>query len=229
MTSSKPPRFQEWLGVYFEPYINVDSPWDLFPPEVLDHPCFTGTADEIVELFTYTMIMSGTELARFNDRQLGVGLDNLLNNHFSPVAHEVRDGAVTIEARISALQSIKVLYRDCLTPRAAPVLGYLNEKSSCKAINGICYMMWDVTPLSYWPEPERGDIMYPVIIVVMESALYSSNCAVVESGLHGLGHTVYKCETAAVAAIDRFLEARSGQVRNELITYARAARTGNIQ
>ena len=229
MTVAKPPRFEEWLDIYFVPYEKVNSPWDRFPPESDEHPWFRGTADEIVELFTYTMNTSGTELLRFSDSQVGVGLDNLLNNHFADVANTVRDGAVTNELKISALQSLAVLYRDCLTRRAAPILGHVDERSSSKPLNSICYMLWDVTPLSYWPEAERRDIMYPVIVDVMESALYSSNCAVIESGLHGLGHTVYKYEAAAVAAIDRFLAHCGSNVRPELRVYARAARTGYIQ
>lgn len=224
----RPPRFDEWLDCYFTPYDNVASPWDRFPPDQEEHPWFRGTDDEIVELFTYTMISSGTELKRFSDSQVGVGLDNLLNTHFADVAHTVRDGKIAKEKRIAASQSLNVLYRDCLTQRAAPVLGHLSEKAPCKPLNGICYMLWDVTPLSYWPEPERGAIMYPVIVEVMAAALYSENGAVVESGLHGLGHTVYKFKDPAVAAIDHFIAKRRGHVRDELITYALQARTGMI-
>jgi hypothetical protein len=226
----RPPRFEAWLDCYFEPYDNFDSPWEKFPPGGSgSSPEFIATDDEIVDLFAYTMRTAGTGLKRFSDSQVGVGLDNLLNNHFSDVANTVRDGATTNDKKIAALKSLKVLYRDCLAPRAAPVLGHLSEKAPCRPLNGICYMLWDVTPLSYWPDPERGAIMYPVIVEVMESALYSENAAVVESGLHGLGHLVYKFKGPAVAAIDRFLEKRRGQVREELVTYARAARTGMIQ
>jgi hypothetical protein len=225
----RPPRLVEWLECYFAPYDNVNNPWDRFPPDGDDHPAFRGTADEIVELFTYTMNTSGTELSCFSDSQVGVGLDNLLNNHFADVANTVRDGEVSNNKKIAALRSLKVLYRDCLTRRAAPALGHLDEKAVCKPLNGICYMLWDVTPLSYWPDADQGAVMYPVIIEVMEAALQSPNCAVIESGLHGLGHTVYKCETAAVAVIDRFVEMRRGHVRDELISYALQARTGMIQ
>jgi hypothetical protein len=225
----RPDRFDEWLGVYFAPYDNVDSPWARYPPGCNDQPEFRGTDDEIVELFTYTMLLSGTELTRFSDSQVGVGLDNLLNNHFADVAHTVRDGATTNDKKVAALRSLKVLYSDCLSPRAAPVLGHRDEQAACKPLNRICYMLWDVTPLAYWPDADRGAAVYPVIVEVMEQALQSPNCAVVESGLHGLGHTVYKCEDLAVAAIDRFLETRCGQVQQELIEYALQARTGMIQ
>jgi hypothetical protein len=225
----RPPRFDEWLECYFAPFDNVNSPWDRFPPDQDEHPWFRGTAEEIVELFTYTMESSGTELKRFSDSQLGVGLDNLLNNHFADVANTVRDGPVSNDKRIAAFRSIKVLYRDGLTPRAEPVLGHLDEKAKCMPLNGICYMLWDVTPLSYWPDAELGAVMYPLIIEIMEAALDSPNCAVIESGLHGLGHMVHKYEGPAVAAIDRFIEKRRGHVRDELITYALQARTGMIQ
>ena len=175
------------------------------------------------------MLSSGTELKRFSNSQVGVGLDNLLNNHFGDVAMTVRDGAISSEKKIAALQSVKVLYRDCLALRASPVLGHLDEMAPCKPLNGICYMLWDVTPLAYWPDTALGAVMYPVMIDVMESALQNANPAVVESGLHGLGHAVYKFEEVAVAAIDRFVAKRRGHVRDELISYALQARTGMIQ
>jgi hypothetical protein len=230
MSPMRPPRFDEWLKCYFAPYDNVDSPWDKFPPGCNESsPELVASDDEIVDLFTYTMVASGTELGRFNDSQVGVGLDNLLNNHFSDVANTVRDGTTTTDRKIAALRSLKVLYRDCLALRAAPVLGHRDDTAPCKPLNTICYMLWEVTPLSYWPDEGKGAVMYPVLIDVMESALASPNSAVVESGLHGLGHLVYKCEGPAVAAIDRFLDTCRGQVREELVTYARAARTGMIQ
>lgn len=225
----KPPRFDEWLECYFVPYDNVDSPWDRFPPVGDDHPAFRGSDDEIIDLFTYTMLSSGTELKRFSDQQVGVGLDNLLNNHFADVANTVRDGATTTDKKVAALRSLKVLYSNCLSLRAAPKLGHRDEKTPSAPLNGICYMLWDVTPLSYWPDADQGALMYPVMIEVMEQALQSPNCAVVESGLHGLGHTVYKCKDLAVATIDRFLNERRVNVREELFSYARAARTGMIE
>lgn len=225
----RPARFEEWLSVQFVPYDCVDSVWDRFPPRGEEEPPeFLGTDDEIADLFTYTMLSSGTELSRLTDWQLGNGLDNLLNNHFSEVVFSIRDGAISDEKKIAALESLVVLYRDCLTPRASHVLGHLSEQGRCNPLDRICYMLWGVTPLSYWPEADRAASMYPVIIDVMESALYSDNCAVIESGLHGLGHTVYKFETAAVAAIDHFIDKRGGLVRDELIFYAKQARTGMI-
>lgn len=226
----RPARFDEWLNIYFAPYDNVASPWDRYPPGGDEQfPEFSGTDDEIVDLFTHTMLASGTELLKFSDAQVGNGLKLLFDNSLSNLVLTVRDGAAGTERKIEALRSIKTLCSDCLTPRAPTVLGHLNEASTCQPLGFITYMLWDVTPLSHWPGKKHGQTMYPIIVEVMETALYSSNCAAVESGLHGLGHTVYKCEELAAAAIDKFVKTRRGHVREELIAYAVQARTGMIQ
>jgi hypothetical protein len=74
-----------------------------------------------------------------------------------------------------------MLYKDCFAPTCAPVLGHINELGS-NSINEICYMLWDVSPLSWWEEkrsPER-EIFYNAVIDVLEEALSSNNPACVE-------------------------------------------------
>jgi hypothetical protein len=226
----RPPRFDEWLECYFAPYDKVDSPWERFPVGGdEDFPNFKGSDTEIVELFTYTMLTSGTELAKFTAHQVGNGLNVLFNSSLCDVAYRVGHGSTRIEDKIAAIRSMESLYRDCLTPRAPKVLGTLDEKSDCPPLSLICYMLWDVAPLRYWKGVDHAQRLYEAAVDVMAATLLSPNVAVVESGLHGLGHSVYNYEVPAVAAIDRFIETRRGQVREELIAYAKQARTGMIQ
>lgn len=222
-----PSRFNEWLSVYFEPYDGVASVWEAFPPGS-PSPQFSASADEIADLFIYTLERSGDELAGLSDWQVGNGLDNLLNSHFTDVAYVVRNGAVSDAKRLACVHALKTLYADCLTPRASPSLGHLSETSECPPLNMICYMLWDVTPLSHWGEGPRADAMYPALADVMESALQSDNPAVIESGLHGLGHMVYSRPDLAVPPIDRLIAHRRSSLRHELHAYAKKARTGMI-
>lgn len=227
---SRPKRFEEWLDIYFRIYDGVDSPWDKFPPGGDDDgPSFEGSDEEIAELFIYTMLTSGTELKSLTGHQLGNGLYNLLTNNFADVASTIRNGHLPERTVMVAIQSIEVLYRDCLTPRAPTVLGHRNEPSPCEPMSFLTYMLWDTSPLSHWPEETSAQRMYPILTQVMASALESSNPAVVESGLHGLGHAVFYIGDPAVSAIDRFLHRRRGKVRDELVSYALQARTGCIQ
>lgn len=226
----RPARFDAWLETHFAPYDGVASPWDRFPPGGDEPiPQFEGSDAEIVELFTYTMLSSGDELRRFTDFQVGNGLNVLFSGNFCDIPHTIRNGSVPFEQKLAAVQSIQSLYSDCLTPRAPAVLGKRSEPGDCPPLSFICYMLWDVTPLAYWKDTPRADEMYRATVDVMAFALLSTNVAVIESGLHGLGHTVYNFKEPAVAAIDRFLEKRRGHVSEELISYALQARTGMIQ
>lgn len=221
----RPTRFEEWLDVFFRPYDGFESPWTRYPPGGEEPPEFSAAGEEIVELFTYTMLASSSELANLSDSQLGNGLDNLLNTNLYDIAHTVRTAKVSEDARCAAISAIKHLYLYCLTQRAPPVLGHLNEEAAgCARLQYITFMLWDVSPLSC------GSVeTWPAILEVMQSALYSPNPAVIESGLHGLGHSVYDAGGPAVAIIDAFVRQRRGQVRDELIQYALQARTGMIQ
>jgi hypothetical protein len=205
------------LGQYDE---EVDDPFSSYHEEL------DGTVDEIIDLFTYTMLHSGSELLRFTDAQLGHGLQHLCWNSASNVVHAVHDHH-SLDRKLRALRSIKRLYQDCLTPRAPQVLGHLSEGAACKPLAYFCYMFWEASPLDYWPDNVLGPVAYPVVAEVMETALYSPNLAVIESGLHGLGHMVYKYKAAA-QIIDRFVSERRNTVRTEIIDYALAARTGMI-
>ena len=70
--------------------------------------------------------------------------------------------------------------------RARPVLSHIDELKA-SAINSICYMLWDVTPISSWGN--KGDCEdFKLALEVLEFALYLKNPACIESALHGLGH-----------------------------------------
>ncbi len=120
---------------------------------------------------------------------------------------------------------MKSLYDDILTPRAQPLLGHLSEIGH-DPLSSFCYMLWDATGLAYWSERDEADAVPQAILDVLEHALLSPNDAVVESGLHGLGHRASPARRSA--AIARLLECRPG-LRPELRKYAEAAALGHFQ
>src|SRR5262249_31399709 len=135
----------------------------------------------------------------------------------SDTVYLFRQSMVPEEVRLDAVRQMKHLYRDCFARRCSPSLAHLSEPGG--PLNGFCYMLWDVSPLTSWNA---------VVLEVMEDALDVPHDACIESALHGLGHRYFGDKERVPAIIDRFLGRATG-LRPELRAYAQAARQGEIQ
>lgn len=191
----------------------------------------------------------GRDLAPYSDTQVGQGLTYLFDGAVCNLTHGFKKAPVPVKRKVEALRALSVLFKEVMNPRCARVLSaHSQEKSS--PLTYICYMFWDVTPLSSWIKFENQDALllfamnnlsedlaaymndeteayYHAIASVMESCLYLDNPACVESGLHGLGHLATFQSGIAAPIIDRFLKtAQKQDVR--LLNYAKSARTGMI-
>ncbi|MBU6955082.1 hypothetical protein [Hahella sp. HN01] len=169
-------------------------------------------------------------LNRYDDWQLGTGIEYLYNNSFSDFAFDLRDAPAPLDARIAAIQSIKYMYSDCFAIRCEAALGHKSETAS--ELNCCCYMLWDVTPLSYCEGNPDKEALYSALAEVMEFALGLSNPACIESALHGLGHmTPYypKARQIIQQYIDRGVKKASSEMDKLLLHYAVAAKEDGIQ
>jgi hypothetical protein len=218
-----PPRYAEWIDFCFGRLQRLGAGADIRDKR-LRHDTIEVTDVELVALFEVTMRRSGTDLAPFDDEVVGGGLSLILNGALSDFGNRVRSAPVAIERKVNAIWSLKSLYDDILTPRAQPRLGHLSEIGHDR-LSSICYMLWDVTGLAYWSERDEADAVPQAILSVLEHALLSPNDAVIESGLHGLGHRASPARRKA--AIQHLLELRPG-LRPELRTYAEAAALGHV-
>lgn len=224
---SEPRRYRDFLAFVFdrpeaEPHTSEAWYFDGFDED------FTADAAETVELYRHAFENCGTDLAPFSDGQITLGLNYLFNNSCGSLIFALASEEVPMPSRVAAVHSMKHLYSDCFDRRCAPVLGHIDEKGG-NALNGICYMLWDVTPLGWWSDGdnERMAPMADAIFSVLQHGLSSRNDASVESVLHGLGHFKHRYPREVEGLIDRFLAKRK-DVRNELRRYAEAARTGCI-
>jgi hypothetical protein len=175
-----------------------------------------ASKEQKVMLIGETFLRCGVDLARFTDRQVCNGLNYMFNNSISDTVYLLCQKGVAEELRINAVRQMKHLYRDCFAKRCSSSLCHLSE--SAGPLNGCCYMLWDVSPLTSWQS---------VVLEVMEDALYVPHDACIESALHGLGHRYFNDETRVTEIIDRFLNKTKG-LRPELREYARKARQGMI-
>lgn len=206
--------YEKWLNCVFGRSTNQS-----FSSSKLD----AGTT---VKFIHTTLVNSGSDLSRFSDKQVNNGLNLIFNNSSSDIIFALKEPTVSAQVRTAAIRAIKILYINCFEKRARPVLSHLDE-SGTSPINSICYMLWNVTPISGWGN--KGDCKYfELALEVLEFVLYLKNPACIESALHGLGH-MSGCGTnqQVYRIIDNWIkQARTS--RAELQNYALLAQQGYI-
>lgn len=159
--------------------------------------------------------------------QLAMGIDVIFNANVADYVFDWRDGEASLEKKTEAILSMKKLYSECFFKLCRPRLGHLSEDMN--ELENFCYMIWDVSPLSYCENNDQKDRFYKVIAEVMEYALSLNNIACKESALHGLGHLIsppYYPEAKDI--IQNFID-KNKNADHRIIAYAQNAKTGCIQ
>lgn len=100
------------------------------------------------------------DLEPYSNEQVAHGLRYIFNNSCSDLSHHFKEAPVKPKRRVKALQSIFKLYRDIFEPRCAPLL-LANSREPAPALESVCYMLWDVTPLSTWIKMEPDQVPEP--------------------------------------------------------------------
>jgi hypothetical protein len=99
----------------------------------------------------------GQHLAAYSDDQVGQGLNYIFSGDCSNLAHGFKAAAVAPDRKVAALRALLHLFRDVFALRCPPqTLADSQEKSG--PLSGICYMFWDVCPLSQWINPSQDDL-----------------------------------------------------------------------
>lgn len=186
---------------------------------------FEGSDAEIIRYFTRMFKESGTVLQKFSDEQVDQGLWYVFGAG-SNFSFQMRDGKVPDKDKLALIRSIYTLYSDLFSKRCSPVLSHLDQAGALP-VNSICYMLWDITALSYWEKHSKKEFFYLELLSMIENTLYLDNIACVESGLHGLGHIHYYRRDQVKKIIAKFLKDRKG-IPAELIEYAGHAQVGGV-
>ncbi len=197
--------------------LTADEVLDLVEPEL--------TADEVVEFVRRMLENYESDLAKYSDWQLSLGLNYVFNNLYSDWSFFLRDGPSHIENRVAAIRALKVLFQQCLNSRCSQTLGNLSKSKN--KLNDFCFMLWDVTPLTFCEKTKEKNEIYAAVAEVMEFSLSLDNIACIESGLHGLGHLSPDYEKAA-DIIRKFIKTQH-HVDKRLIEYAKRAEIDDIQ
>lgn len=99
----------------------------------------------------------GQYLAAYSDDQVGQGLTYIFSGDCSHLAHSFKAAEVSQERRAAALRTLFHLFRDVFAPRCEPLLSSSSQEES-GPLSFICYMFWDVSPLSQWITPDQEDL-----------------------------------------------------------------------
>ena len=223
-TAPQPLRYTDWIKYVFDRPETDGNAW-YFDFELVE---FDANPSELVDLISYTFENCGQDLKSFNDTQLSQGFKFILENNCSDVVFAIMSNEVSLDARLRCIASIKILYADCFETRCMPVLGHLNQPGN--PLNAICYMLWDVSPLSFWENALRSErsILYDAVVDVLEYALRLSNPACVESALHGLGHMLSN-HNERISDVFDVLNRKNILSDQTLRFYAKQASTGYVQ
>ena len=194
--------------------------WDV------EAPVFLAEDPDIVELIELTFRNTASDLLRFSDAQLNQGFWYLAFPACSDYLSTLRSDKVPLERRLSAIASIFVLYRDCFQQRCTQTLSHLDQKPS-SPLNSICYMFWDVCPISslcdYPDEQQLADACF----AVLAETFSLDHLACREAAIHGYGEFSCSYPDRVEQALDQVLETTNEDPL--LRDYAHRARYGYIQ
>jgi hypothetical protein len=214
------PRYQEWISYVFDHTV-TDPQWYFGA----DAPGFEGTEEDYAELIRDTFSRSGADLVRFSDAQVNQGIWFLASPTGSDFIFSLRDGTAPTPKKIAGIHSIYDLYRDCFAERCTQTLGHIDETGASER-NPICYMFWDVCPLSYLEGANEKAMLEEAVFWVLEKTIELPHRACIEAGLHGLGEVAYRYTERVQVVVDRFLTGT--EIDPVLRGYAERARAGCV-
>lgn len=214
-------RYDEWLRYVFDRPV-TPSGW-YFDLEV--EP-FVAEPIALAGLIAETCNRSETDLLAFTDAQVEAGISFIFNNSCSDLVFALMDEAVPTSARLRSISSIESLYSGCFKKRCSELLSHLNQPAT-SPLNSICYMLWDVSSLTYWERQNDKGIFYSAVVELLDSILKLGHLACTESALHGLGHIHSQVPEMTEQVINDWLR-KAKPTSPELVKYAEAARCGRV-
>jgi hypothetical protein len=208
--------FDEWLGHLFDhPVANPPWYWEA------DRDTAELAPQQVVAYATLLFEAAGELLAPYSDAQANEGLWFLIGECTSPL-YALTDATVPLAERLRCIHAISSVFEQCFLVRCTPHLSHLDEPGA-GALNPVCYMWWDIFPLSGQPEDATRREIDEACLSVMKSTLQLPSIACQESALHGLGHWGLSYKNQCQSFISTFVQLHR-DLRTELQNYAARAK-----
>src|SRR5215216_5626518 len=159
--------FEEWLVLVFDhPVDDLKNAWYWD----IDRDRWDEDSADTLEYMTQAFEHAVDVFQPYSDAQLNQGLWFLASNACSNHMFALMNENLSWSARRRCIQSIYQLYAQCFARRCIPHLSHLDEPGA-NPLNMVCYMWWDIIPLSGHPEDPRRKELDQDILRVMESTL----------------------------------------------------------
>ena len=190
-----------------------------------DEAEFDATPLEWTRILTLLFQNSGVDLEKFNDEQIGMGLNYIMSNAVSHVPFHPTDATVPLAEAMRMTEVFPLLWRDCISPRTKHV--HLPIGTSTDVLGYVCYMWFDVTPMFRLASavPAWKDALQKTLLAMLELP----SREVVIAALHGIGYHIDDLDAKQTASQVLNCLKRMDPKDQELIEYARCALKGNVQ
>ena len=193
--------FEGWLTYVFDRPVPSGQEqawyWDM------DREWWQEDATEAIQFLTRAFENASVTFQPYSDAQLNQGLWFLVSNACSNHMFALMDESVPWSARQRCIASIHQLFEQCFARRCSSHLSHLDELGA-NPLNLVCYMWWDLIPISGQPGETARRELDDAILRVMESTLQLDSLPCRESALHGLGHWQPAYPERVGEIIDRF-------------------------
>ncbi|MBO3748891.1 hypothetical protein J5X84_22665 [Streptosporangiaceae bacterium NEAU-GS5] len=181
--------------------------------------------DERLRIAIEVCLNAGRLIDMYDREQLRDGLWHFNGAFFQPIYDE----ALPEQDRLACVAAIRTLYTDLFEPYCDDQLGHdeLDDRPPNPPLNTMCYMWWDTFPSWGHPGDPRAQTIDQALLGLMGGQLDNPNMAIVEGGLHGLGHWHFRYPDQTTELVDGFLS-RHPRAHPVLRRYATWARKGHV-
>jgi hypothetical protein len=215
--------YDDWLEHAFGREVRMHGNQWFFD---LDSEWWAPTSAEYVAYLTRLFENPEQLMAEFADSQIAQGLTYLVDVGATGDDGHLADPSVPVADRVRLVRATVPLFERLFAKRCTLHLSHLDEPGA-GALNGRCYMWWDTFPsLGLAGDPDLPALQ-DAALTAMEDILNLDSIACQESALHGLSHWNQVAGSRVAEIVDGFLT-RTPNGRSELLTYARAARSGCV-
>jgi hypothetical protein len=217
--------FEGWLSYLFDHPVEDQKQewyWDI------DRDWWDEAADpaQTIHFLTQAFENSAVVFQPYSDAELNQGLWFLASNSCSNHMFALMDERLPWSARQRCIHSFHQLYEGCFARRCSPHLSHLDERGA-SPLNLVCYMWWDIIPISGKPDDPARKEFDQDILRVMEWTLQLDSVPCRESALHGLGHWQHAYPERVGEIIDNFSMSHR-ELPDKLQAYMMNAYTGYV-
>jgi len=145
------------------------------------------SSSEVLDLIAKTFTRAGVDLQRFPDTLVALGLNYITNESGGGLLWRIYDVGVTTSERLAVINSIYILFRDCLAFRCSDC-----SEETGDDLDTYAYMFWDAGSLCIYSivhtEIDDKEELIEAILNVLEKTLTIPNAICQQAAIHGLGH-----------------------------------------